>query len=95
MRNFYSRSERTENKKTLRKRKKKVVRETDLSPFVQAVRKGPIRSLNEVDLIGFGLAQLIIVARLCAWRGVRAETSRFGDFRSRHSLQLEATSFCL
>ena len=95
MRNFFSRSERTENKMTLRKRKKKGVRETDLSPFVQAVRKGPIRSLNEIDLIGFGLAQLIIVARLCAWRGVRAEASRFGVFKSRRSFQLEATSLCL
>jgi hypothetical protein len=43
----------------------------------------PSRSLNDVDLIGSGLAQLVIVARLCAWRGVRAEASRFGVFRRR------------
>jgi hypothetical protein len=37
--------------------------------------------MNDVDLIGSGLAQLIVVARLCAWRGVRTEASRFGGFR--------------
>jgi hypothetical protein len=40
--------------------------------------------MNDVDLIGSGLAQLIIVARLCAWRGIRAEANRFGGFRSSH-----------
>ncbi len=34
--------------------------------------------MNDVDLLSFGSAQLIIVARLIAWRGVRAEASRFG-----------------
>jgi hypothetical protein len=96
-RNFLSeiRKKKLKTKKRLRERNKKGVREKDLSPFVQAVRKGPIRSLNEVDLIVFGSAWLFMVTRLCAWRGVRADASHFGVLRSRRSLQLEAASFCL
>ncbi len=37
----------------------------------------PIRSTNDVDLFSFGSAQLVIVARLIAWRSVRAEANRF------------------
>ena len=71
MRNFFSRSEETESKKTLRKRKEKgCKRKGSQPPFVQAVRKGPTRSLNEIDLIAFGSAWLFVVARLCAWRDV-------------------------
>ncbi len=52
---------------------------------VQPLRSGgsekPIHSMNDVDLLSFGSAQLDIVARLIAWRGVRAEASRFGVFK--------------
>ena len=33
--------------------------------------------LNDVTLLSFGSAQLVVVARLIAWRSVRAEASRF------------------
>ncbi len=46
---------------------------------VQPLRSGgsekPIRFTNDVDLLSFGSAQLVIVARLSAWRSVRAEAS--------------------
>jgi hypothetical protein len=53
------------------------------------------RSLNDVNLLSFGSAQLIIVARLIAWRGVRAKASRFGVFRKHRHFRRKVMLFLL
>ncbi len=51
--------------------------------------------MNDADLLSFGSAQLVIVARLIAWRGVRAETSRFGVSRRHRSFCRKLMRFLL
>ncbi len=51
--------------------------------------------MNDVDLLSFGSAQLVMVARLIAWRGVRAEAIRFGVFRRHRHFRLKLMPFLL